>query len=78
MNLNKKLCEIIDTDSGFDNQEMADKIENLFNRELLKYKNKAEKWDKLGEKISTYYEDEESEGDLGDIGEIAAIAFGYL
>lgn len=34
MNLNEKLCEIIDTDSGFDNQEMANKIEKLFDEEF--------------------------------------------
>ena len=45
MNLNKKLCKIIDTDEGFDNQEMANKIEQLFNEELSKYQHKALKWD---------------------------------
>lgn len=42
---------------------------------------KADKWDKLDEKIGKFYEDDsedENEGDLGDIGELAASAFGYL
>ena len=45
---------------------------------------KAEKWDKLAEKISTFYFDEEGNeledvcGDLCDIGEAAASAFGWL
>ena len=34
MTLNEKLCHIIDTDSGFDNQEMANKIEKLFDEEF--------------------------------------------
>lgn len=52
------------------------------------FKIKAEKWDKLGDEIGKYYEndidddeendDEEFEGSLLDIGETAAIAFGYL
>jgi hypothetical protein len=46
--------------------------------ECLKYKTKAEKWDKLESKIGAFYEDEDSEGDLCDIGEIAAMEFGYL
>ena len=87
MNLNKKLCKIIDTDEGFDNQEMANKIEQLFNEELSKYQHKALKWDELSEKIAKCYVDENGdelseedlEGiDLGTIGEIAASAFGWL
>ncbi|MFA9191105.1 hypothetical protein AAGV28_06950 [Flavobacterium sp. FZUC8N2.13] len=51
------------------------------------YKNKADKWDALGEKIARCYFDEngddlseeESEDiDLGTIGEKAAIAYGWL
>jgi len=48
-------------------------------------KDKAEKWDKLGEKIATFYtfdeegnELEDEGGDLCDIGEAAASAFGWL
>lgn len=87
MNLNKKLCEIIDTDEGFDNQEMANKIELLFNKELLPFITKSEKWDKLGEKIAKCYvdkngdelsEEEAEDIDLGTIGEISASAFGWL
>ena len=88
MNLNKKLCHIIDTDGGFDNQEMANKIEMLFNDEISKYKKKSEKWDKLGKEIEKYYESDDEdndddeydreEGNLLDIGEAAASAYGYL
>lgn len=61
--------------------------------ELELLKEKAEKWDKLGEKIdkcygdynennvemkSEYEEENGSEPDLGTIGEIAASAYGYL
>lgn len=51
------------------------------------YKNKADKWEALGEKIAKCYVDEngddlseeESEDiDLGTIGEKAAIAYGWL
>jgi len=55
---------------------------------ILKSINKADKWDKLGDDIGKYYEndtddddeneDDEFEGSLLDIGETAAIAFGYL
>lgn len=87
MNLNKKICEIIDTDQGFDNQEIANKIEQLFNEEISKYQQKALKWDILDEKIAKCYVDEngdelsqeESEKyDLVFIGELAANAFGWL
>jgi len=51
-------------------------------REAVK---KAERWDKLNEKIGKYYQEEqdedyndEFEGNLCDIGETAALAFGYL
>lgn len=63
-------------------------IEKLFDKIILPFKNKAEKWDELDEKIGKFYENEsdddeenedfDDEGDLGDIGEISAIAFGYL
>ena len=54
---------------------------------ISSYKIKAEKWDKLSEKIAKCYVDENGdelseedlEGiDLGTIGEIAASAFGWL
>ena len=47
---------------------------------IQKWKEKAEKWDALAEKISAFYPEDESEsnGDLTDIGEAAAMAFGYL
>ncbi|MBO9657513.1 MAG: hypothetical protein J7527_01685 [Chitinophagaceae bacterium] len=49
-------------------------------REVERYKSKADKWDALAAKIAKFYpEDEsESEGDLCDIGEVAATAFGWL
>jgi len=83
MNLNKKLCKIIHADEGFDNQEMANKIEQLFNEELSKYQHKALKWDELEEKIAKIYNQDnestdEEEGSLLDIGEISASAFGFL
>lgn len=63
-------------------------IELLFNKQLLPFIRKSEKWDKLDDEIGKYYEndidddeeneDEEFEGSLLDIGETAAIAFGYL
>ncbi len=52
--------------------------------EIMKWKEKAEKWDKLDAEIGKFYKDEVLEGDeknefaLMDIGEKAAIAFGYL
>lgn len=46
---------------------------------------KAEKWEKLGDKISEFYQydedDDYSDDDMGGldgIGEVAAMAFGYL
>ena len=48
---------------------------------VAQWKTKAERWDKLADKIAKFYpenHDENFEGDLGDIGEAAAIAFGYL
>lgn len=51
------------------------------NQEFIKWKEKAEKWDALGDKIAEFYP-EDSEGyeggDLTDIGEAAAMAFGFL
>jgi len=38
---------------------------------------KADKWDKLDEKIGEFYFDD-AEGDLVDIGEIAATELGYI
>lgn len=38
----------------------------------------AENWKNLEEKISKFYGEEDSEGDLADIGELAASAFGFL
>lgn len=87
MTLNMNLCKIIDSDEGFDNQEMANKIELLFNVELQKYIHKANNWDKLSKKIAKCYvddngdelsEEEADEIDLGTIGEIAATAYGWL
>lgn len=49
--------------------------------DLLKSREKAKKWDALGNRIASYYPDEEGKqetGDLCDIGEAAAIAFGFL
>jgi hypothetical protein len=55
--------------------------------EEKKHITKSDKWDKLGEKISKCYvdengdelsEDEAEDIDLGTIGEIAASAFGWL
>ncbi|WP_143392478.1 hypothetical protein [Flavobacterium psychrophilum] len=87
MTLNKKLCKIVDTDEGYDNQELANKIEKLFNKELSKYQQKAMKWDNLHSKIAKCYCDENGDElseedsediDLGTIGEISASAFGFL
>ncbi len=54
-------------------------------QQIAEWKLKAEKWDKLDEKISTFYYDEEFDatgeedtGGLISIGEAAAHAFGYL
>lgn len=87
MNLNKKLFKIIDTDKGYDNQGLANTIEQLFNEQLSKYQHKALKWDELHDKIAKYYVDEDGEElseedsediDLCTIGEISANAFGFL
>lgn len=62
-------------------------IEKLFDKAILPFKKKSEKWDKLDAKIAKCYFDEngdelseeDSENiDLGTIGEIAASEFGYL
>lgn len=49
---------------------------------LYALQNKADRWDRLGNKIGKFYESDEEfieeDGNLLDIGEIAAIAFGYL
>lgn len=45
------------------------------------YKEKADKWDILDQKISEFYDENNpkyAEGGLDQIGEIAAIAFDYL
>jgi hypothetical protein len=53
-------------------------------KQIDQWKAKAEKWDALGEKIASFYPDEEDGtgeaegGDLCDIGEAAAMAFGWL
>ena len=66
---------------------MIEDFEAVSKTELAKLKQKAEKWDKLGEKIEAIYgtEDEngdwvETKGDEGliEIGELAAIAYGWL
>ena len=49
--------------------------------QIEEFKKKADKWDALEKKISSFYPDEDSEntiGDLLDIGEAAAIAFGFF
>lgn len=57
--------------------------------QIAEWREKAEKWNKLDERIAScygYYDEdgewvpyEDHEGpDLGDIGELAARAFGYL
>jgi len=62
-------------------------MEEINKEELDALKKKAEKWDKLGEKISKYYCDKdgeysetnpESEGDLTDMGYDVASAFGWM
>ena len=87
MNLNKKLCKIIDTDEGYDNQELANTIEQLFNEQLINYQHKALKWDEFHDKIAKCYvcedgeeisEEDSEDIDLGTIGEISASAFGFL
>ena len=64
---------------------MAKKVTQPTQKQLEQWKSKAEKWDALDKKISSYYVDENGDelegnegGDLIDIGEAAAIAFGYL
>lgn len=54
MNLNKKLCNILDTDEGYDNQELANKIEKLFDQELIKEKHKASGWIKISTSLPPY------------------------
>ena len=66
---------------------------NYTEQQIEEWKSKAEKWDALDLKISTYYDEdeleglfddddeerlEEGEGNLLDIGEAAARAFGYM
>ncbi len=56
--------------------------------EINEWKEKSDKWDKLGAEIAKCYENEEGEydednpeiegADLGTIGEMAAMAFGWL
>lgn len=57
--------------------------------QIAQWREKAEKWDKLDERIASCYGDYDEDGewvphedhkgpDLGDIGEIAASTFGYL
>jgi len=64
------------------NKEMA-KVE-IEQEELEMLKQTAEKWNRLGNEIETFYFDEdgnerpEDYGDLCDIGEVAAAAFGWL
>jgi hypothetical protein len=61
--------------------EMANyEIQKLFDIEILRFKSKSDKWDKLGNEIGKYYEngDEYIESNLLNIGETAAIAFEYL
>lgn len=85
MKLNTKLCYIIDSDKGYCNQGLADKIEKLFEEEIQIYKDKAIKWDKLENEIARCYVDENGDElseeeleniDLVTIGEIAMNAFG--
>ena len=56
-------------------------------KQIQEWKLKAEKWDALGEKIASFYGNDEDDydgedfdggGDLVDIGEAAAEAFGFL
>lgn len=65
---------------------MSDMIQ-ITSKELEDIQKKAEKWDKLGDKIARYYETEdedgneiaaEKQGDLCDIGLAAAAAYGWL
>lgn len=55
------------------------------NDQIEVWKQKAEKWDKLGKEIAAFYLDENGNeleegggGDLADIGEVAAISYGWL
>ncbi len=55
-------------------------------QQIKAWKEKAEKWDALAQKIESFYLDEKGEllpddddrFDLGNIGEAAAMAFGWL
>lgn len=70
------------------NKPPTPKIVEQWIEEYVKpFKNKAEKWDKLEEKIAKCYVDENGDElseedsqniDLGYIGEISATAFGWL
>lgn len=76
----KKIKKTKHTIGGF--FELSTETFLTINPEHIKmWKEKAEKWDKLGEKIAEFYP-EDSEGyeggDLTDIGEAAAMAFGFL
>ena len=83
MKLNTKLCRIIDADKGFNNKALANKIEELFDKEISIYQLKALKWDELDLKITKIVnilpESSEEEIDqLLDIGEVSAKAFGVI
>ena len=63
--------------------ELAAKSELVLtppDKQVSEWKEKAQKWDRLAQKIAQYYPEDENDapGDLGDIGEHAAMAFGYL
>lgn len=69
--------------------ECFKKLQPDLDATTLQWKEKAEKWDRLDEKISKCYpeyddhaeendDDDYDNTDLGTIGELAASAFGYL
>lgn len=57
------------------------------NKQILEWKKKAERWDKLDDEVSKFYcnkegtvdeDNPERQGDLGDIGEVAARALNWI
>lgn len=60
-------------------------MEEYTKDQIEEFKIKADKWDALGDKIASFYCDDNGNefsddegGDLVDIGEAAAMAFGFL
>ncbi|KAA0126420.1 hypothetical protein FY557_17365 [Chryseobacterium sp. SN22] len=67
---------IINNPANTLSQSSIDLLRTIAKQSALN-KIKADKWDKLDEKIGEFYFDD-AEGDLVDIGEIAATELGYI